>query len=70
MTNKISICPICGHFIPNDDTPGKFPGALSRRDNTTEICVSCGVQEAINEYTENALFQEEISLKCHHTIKY
>ena len=62
--SEISICPICGHFIPNDDTPGKFPGATSRRDNKTEICTSCGIQEAINEYTSSALYQEKMKYKA------
>jgi hypothetical protein len=29
---------------------GKYPGALSRRDNKTEICSACGVDEAIQDY--------------------
>lgn len=43
-------CPRCTHFIPNDDTPGAYPGAISRLDNKTEICSSCGVEEALLEY--------------------
>lgn len=40
------ICPRCDGFIPNDDTPGLYPGALSRVDNETEICSQCGRDEA------------------------
>lgn len=40
-------CPRCGGGIPNSQTPGAYPGALSRTDNTTEICSDCGVSEAL-----------------------
>ena len=43
------ICPRCGHFIPNDETPGKYCGAVSRRDNLTEICSACGMREAFED---------------------
>jgi hypothetical protein len=43
-------CPRCTHFIPNDETPGAYPGAISRLDNETEICSSCGVEEALLQY--------------------
>ena len=42
-------CPRCGGYIPNNHTPGAYPGALSRRDNKTEICSDCGVFEAIED---------------------
>jgi ribosomal protein L37E len=29
---------------------GKYSGALSRRDNKTEICSACGFDEAIQDY--------------------
>jgi hypothetical protein len=41
------ICPSCGGFIPNNQYPGKYPGALSRKDNKTEICSACGTREAL-----------------------
>lgn len=44
------ICPICDGFIPNNATPGLYPGALSRRDNQTEICSECGQNEAYGQY--------------------
>ena len=39
-------CPRCGGGIPNDHAEGAYPGALSRLDNTTEICSACGSDEA------------------------
>lgn len=44
MVNE-PICPRCGGFIPNDITPGKYPGAISHHDNSTEICSACGDEE-------------------------
>ena len=44
------ICPSCGGFIPNNQNPGKYPGALSRKDNKTEICSSCGIDEALADF--------------------
>jgi RNA polymerase subunit RPABC4/transcription elongation factor Spt4 len=44
------VCPRCRGFIPNDVTPGAFPGALSRTDNETEICSECGTFEAIEQW--------------------
>lgn len=40
----------CGNFIPNNDEPGSRPGALSRRDNVTEVCDQCGMVEALAAY--------------------
>ncbi|MEL0287210.1 MAG: hypothetical protein VXA34_00980 [Gammaproteobacteria bacterium] len=53
---KPPICPICDGFIPNNLTPGLYPGALSRRDNETEICSECGQNEAMFDL-ELHLFQ-------------
>lgn len=44
------ICPMCGNFIPNNATPGEYPGALSRQDNRTEICSDCGTREALVDW--------------------
>lgn len=44
------ICPSCGGYIPNNTYPGQYPGALSRRDNLTEICSECGTLEALADY--------------------
>jgi len=41
------ICPICYNYIPNNQTPGAYPGALARYDNETEICSECGTAEAL-----------------------
>jgi len=48
--NKM-ICPRCNSSqIPNNETPGAYPGALSRADNKTEICSRCGSHEAAEAY--------------------
>ena len=44
------VCPSCNGYIPNNDTPGAYPGALSRKDNTTYICSSCGMNEAMEAF--------------------
>jgi len=41
------ICPSCDGFIPNNETPGAYMGAISRKDNKTEICSACGTREAL-----------------------
>ena len=46
---SMPICPRCGHFIPNDETPGKYCGAVSRKDNKTEVCSACGLLEAFED---------------------
>ena len=43
-------CPRCGGFIPNNKTPGAYPGAISRRDGKTEICSTCGTYEALSDW--------------------
>ena len=53
---KPPICPVCDGFIPNNLTPGLYPGALSRRDNKTEICSECGQNESMFDH-ELHLFQ-------------
>jgi hypothetical protein len=40
-------CPRCRGGVPNSAQPGAYPGALSRLDNATYICSSCGQQEAL-----------------------
>ncbi len=44
---KRGLCPICDGAIPNNETPGAYPGALSRFDNETEVCSACGSAEAL-----------------------
>jgi|TARA_B100001094_G_scaffold75303_1_gene71697 hypothetical protein len=34
-------------MIPNNETPGAYPGAMSRFDNRTEVCSMCGSVEAL-----------------------
>lgn len=50
-----SLCPRCLGFIPNNKTPGLYPGAMSRVDNRTEICSECGIEEAMNYFTAEPL---------------
>jgi RNA polymerase subunit RPABC4/transcription elongation factor Spt4 len=45
-----NVCPRCGGSVPNDAFRGQYPGALSRWDNTTEICSECGLQEALLQW--------------------
>jgi len=53
------ICPRCGGAVPNYDDKGRYPGALSRTDNHTEICSRCGTMEALENFGgEPALPQE------------
>ena len=51
MTNQ-PICPICSGFIPNNETPGAYAGAISRTDNKTEICSACGNREALEDFAD------------------
>lgn len=54
MKNKHVICPRCTlSLIPNNDSPGAYPGAISRADNKTEICSACGADEALIQWMEN-----------------
>lgn len=47
---EIKMCPICAEPIPNRLHAGEYCGALSRRDNKTEICSECGVMEAMEDF--------------------
>lgn len=40
-------CPRCGSPVPNALHAGEYPGALSRFDNETYVCSSCGSDEAL-----------------------
>lgn len=53
---KTITCPRCLGFIPSNEFPGMYPGAISRVDNKTEICSDCGVEEALLQYTGSDLF--------------
>lgn len=48
-------CPRCGHQIPNDVTPGAYPGALSRFDSSISLCSACGTHEALLQFTGETL---------------
>jgi hypothetical protein len=43
-------CPTCDGQIPNNETPGAYSGAISRKDNKTEICSACGTKEALADF--------------------
>ncbi len=48
--SELKRCPKCDGYIPNNKTPGAYPGAISRRDNKTEICSTCGTIEAFEDW--------------------
>jgi hypothetical protein len=50
MKTEIKMCPTCSEPIPNREHAGKYCGAISRKDNVTEICSECGNAEAMAEY--------------------
>lgn len=50
ITSVPKVCPRCESWIPNNETPGAYPGAISRLDNITEICSSCGGEEAVLQW--------------------
>jgi RNA polymerase subunit RPABC4/transcription elongation factor Spt4 len=55
---KMIICPVCKH-----DTFREGTGALSRRDNKTEICSQCGINEAMEDYYNDLLKDKIIQRK-------
>lgn len=48
--NEPKRCPKCSGWIPNNEMPGAYSGAISRLDNTTEICSACGTTEALDDF--------------------
>lgn len=52
----IRICPVCG----NEYTA---PPAISRRDNETEICPTCGISEGLDDYLNANLIGDKESDK-------
>jgi hypothetical protein len=48
------ICPSCKGFIPSNENPGAYMGAISRKDNKTEICSKCGESEALADFFSRA----------------
>ena len=43
-------CPNCSGYIPNNEQIGLYSGAISRKDNKTEICSACGVVESLMDF--------------------
>lgn len=43
-------CPSCDGYIPNNENIGAYSGAISRKDNKTEICSACGTKEALADF--------------------
>lgn len=56
------VCPRCGEFIPNNETPGAYPGALSRytENGIIEVCSQCGQDEAILQMREMAFNRDHM----------
>lgn len=50
---KKPVCPRCLNYIPNNENPGAYPGAMSRTDDKTEVCSECGVSEAMEMFFES-----------------
>lgn len=47
-----NVCPRCkDNWIPCNERPGEYPGAISRTDNKTEICSDCGTAEALEDFS-------------------
>ena len=44
--DAIYVCPRCNE----NDLPNGYPGALSRVDNITEICSTCGTDEGLTQH--------------------
>jgi hypothetical protein len=47
MNTQTPKCPRCLGPIPDAQNPGRYPGALSRTDNETEVCSDCGTAEGL-----------------------
>jgi hypothetical protein len=50
---KKPVCPRCLNYIPSNEYPGAYPGAISRTDDKTEVCSECGVNEAMEMFFES-----------------
>jgi hypothetical protein len=46
-------CPTCSGYIPNNENIGAYAGAISRKDNKTEICSACGTKEALEDFEQH-----------------
>lgn len=49
MTTDPTRCPRCTGWIPNNETPGAYMGALSRVADVY-ICSACGTDEAMRDF--------------------
>jgi len=49
---KPFVCPRCGDY--REDYP-----ALSRTDNTTDVCSECGVMEALESFSSSLMPQDK-----------
>ena len=58
----IPICPKCGN-------PYSEPPAISREDDCTEICSSCGLQEALSAFGMDIDSQQEVLDAVHNLHK-
>jgi hypothetical protein len=50
MTTNLPPCPRCTGPIPSASAKFYYVGAISRTDNTTEICSDCGTDEALRAF--------------------
>ena len=50
MTTTATICPRCLGYIPSNERPGAYIGAMSRADNATMVCSACGTEEAMLDF--------------------
>lgn len=60
MKTSVRICPVCKKRYTEHP-------ALSRRDNKTEICPSCGAMEAVGDFVKNCFLKtggEQNDAKC------
>lgn len=61
-------CPRCGGAIPSVEHRGEYLGAISRLDNKTQICSTCGSEEAFGGLmgTWHTLISSVIEAKYRH----
>lgn len=52
VEHKERVCPVCGKTYTD------YP-ATSRRDNKTEICLQCGIAEALEDFFNNTHKEEQ-----------
>jgi antirestriction protein len=53
-------CERCLGLIPNNTTPGAYPGAISRTDDETEICSDCGTDEAYETFQKGNATEQSL----------